>query len=68
MQLLLRHDLVDEFWLIIHPVVLGKGKKLFDNNATPTAFKLVESHVTPTGLIMANYSKAGKVITGTLGE
>jgi dihydrofolate reductase len=66
-QLLLKHDLVDEFWLNIHPVLLGKGKKLFDDSAIPAAFTLIESTVTPSGLIMANYKRAGKVKTGTAG-
>lgn len=66
-QLLLQHDLVDEFWLNIHPVILGKGKKLFDNGAVPRAFTLAESTVTPSGVIMANYKRAGEVMTGTVG-
>jgi len=66
-QLLLKHDLVDEFWLNIHPVILGKGKRLFDNDAMPAAFTLVESTVTPGGVIMANYKRAGEVKTGTVG-
>ena len=66
-QLLLKHDLVDEFWLNIHPIILGNGKKLFGDDAMPRAFKLAESHVTPAGLIMANYKRAGDVKTGTVG-
>ena len=66
-QLLLKHDLVDEFWLNIYPVILGKGKRLFDGEAIPAAFTLVESTVTPKGVIMANYKKAGEVKTGTVG-
>lgn len=66
-QLLLQHDLVDEFWLNIHPVILGKGKRLFNDQAVPAAFTLVESHVIPNGLIMANYKRAGEVKTGTVG-
>ncbi|HTI61613.1 dihydrofolate reductase family protein [Mucilaginibacter sp.] len=66
-QLLLKHDLVDEFWLNIHPVILGRGKKLFGDDAMPAAFELVESHSTPTGLIMANYKRGGEVKTGTVG-
>jgi dihydrofolate reductase len=66
-QLLLKHDLVDEFWLNIYPVLLGKGKKLFDNDAMPAAFTLVESTVTSDGVIMANYKRAGEVKTGTVG-
>ncbi|RVU00522.1 dihydrofolate reductase [Mucilaginibacter limnophilus] len=66
-QLLLKHDLVDEFWLNIHPVILGKGKRLFDNGAMPAAFKLAESTVTATGVIIVNYKKYGQVKTGTVG-
>ncbi|MGN6181783.1 MAG: dihydrofolate reductase family protein [Mucilaginibacter sp.] len=66
-QLLLKHDLVDEFWLNIYPVILGEGKRLFGSDAMPAAFKLTESHVTTSGVIMANYTRAGKVETGTVG-
>jgi dihydrofolate reductase len=67
-QLLLKNDLVDELWLKIFPVTLGKGKKLFDNGTIPAAFTLIESLVTPTGVIIANYKRAGKVKTGTFGS
>ena len=66
-QLLLKNDLMDELWLKIHPLTLGKGKKLFDNCAIPAAFTLIESSVTPSGVIIANYKRAGKVKTGTIG-
>jgi len=66
-QLLLKHDLVDELWLKIYPVTLGEGKKLFDNGTMPAAFKLTESVVTPSGVIVANYARAGNVKTGTIG-
>lgn len=66
-KLLLKHDLVDELRLKIHPLTLGKGKKLFDNSANPGAFTLTDSAVTTTGVIMANYKRAGKVKTGTVG-
>lgn len=67
-QLLLRSDLLDELWLFIHPIILGNGKRLFDNDAIPAAFKLAESYVTPSGVIMVNYQRAGEVKTGTMGE
>ena len=67
-QLLLAHDLVDELWLNIHPIILGKGKKLFTDSIIPAAFTLAESTVTPAGVIMANYKRAGAVKTGTVGE
>ena len=66
-QLLLKNDLVDELWLKIHPLTLGKGTKLFDNGTIPAAFTLIESSVTPSGAIIANYKRAGKVKTGTVG-
>src|SRR5687768_15413137 len=66
-QLLLKNDLVDELRLKIHPLTLGKGKKLFDNGTIPAAFTLIESIVTPGGVIIANYKRAGKVKTGTIG-
>ncbi len=66
-QLLLKNDLVDELRLKIHPLTLGKGKKLFDKGAIPAAFTLTESLVTPSGVIIAGYKRAGKVTTGTIG-
>jgi dihydrofolate reductase len=66
-RLLLKHDLVDELWLKIYPVLLGKGKKLYDNEIVPAAFTLTESLTTPSGVIIANYKRAGKVETGTMG-
>jgi dihydrofolate reductase len=66
-QLLMKHDLVDELWLKIHPLTLGKGKKLFGDGTIPAAFTLAENVVTPSGVIIANYKRAGEVITGTVG-
>ena len=66
-QTLLKHDLVDELWLLIHPLTLGTGKKLFDNGTVPAAFRLIESTATPGGVIVANYKRAGEVKTGTMG-
>jgi dihydrofolate reductase len=64
-QTLLAHDLIDEFWLKIFPVTLGKGKRLFDTGTLPAAYTLVESHVTPSGVIIANFKRAGEVKTGS---
>src|SRR6188768_1724276 len=66
-QLLLKNDLVDELHLKIHPLTLGKGKKLFGKGPIPAAFTLMESIVTPGGVMIANYKRAGKVKTGTVG-
>ena len=66
-QLLLKNDLVDELRLKIHPLTLGKGKKLFENGAIPAAFTLTENMLTSTGVIIAYYKRAGKVKTGNIG-
>lgn len=65
-QLLLKHDLVDELWLKIFPVTLGSGKKLFGEGTIPAAFQLTENSITPSGVIFANYQRAGEVKTGSL--
>jgi len=67
-QLLLQNDLVDELWLKTFPVTLGTGKKLFEVGTIPAAFALTESKVLPSGVIFANYKRAGEVKTGTVGE
>jgi len=66
-QTLLKHDLVNELWLLIHPLTLGTGKKLFDDDTIPAAFTLLESTATSSGVIVANYKRAGEVKTGTMG-
>lgn len=66
-QGLLQRDLVDELWLLIHPLTLGEGKKLFAGGPMPAAFTLLESTVTPGGVIIAHYQRAGEVRTGTAG-
>jgi dihydrofolate reductase len=65
-QLLMKHDLADELWLKTYPILLGKGKKLFADDAMPAAYTLTESNVTPGGVIFANYKRAGEVKTGTI--
>ncbi len=64
-QTLLKNDLVDEMWLKIFPVTLGSGKRLFGDGTIPAAFKLIDSKVTPSGVIFANFQKAGDVTTGS---
>ncbi|PJZ24872.1 riboflavin biosynthesis protein RibD [Leptospira hartskeerlii] len=64
-QTLMKHDLVDEFWLKIYPLTLGSGKKLFVDGAIPAMFKVTESQISPNGVIIANYKRAGKVETGS---
>ena len=64
-QTLLEHDLVDELWLKTFPVVLGSGKKLFAEGTIPAAFRVEKTSVTPSGVVIANYIRAGEVKTGS---
>ncbi len=64
-QTLLEHDLVDEFWLKIFPVTLGMGKRLFDKGTIPASFALADSKSSPSGVIIANFKRAGEVKTGS---
>lgn len=64
-QTLLKNDLVDEMLLKVFPLTLGKGKRLFDKGTIPAGFKLVESKTSPSGVIFATYTRAGKVKTGS---
>ena len=64
-QTLMKHDLVDEFWLKIFPVTLGGGKRLFDTGTIPAAYTLIESSVSPSGVLIASYKRAGEVKTGS---
>lgn len=65
-QLLLENDLADELRLKIHPLILGKGKKLFESGAIPAAFELTKHLVTSTGVIIAYYKKSGNVKSGAI--
>ena len=64
-QTLMKHDLVDEFWLKIFPVTLGKGKRLFGEGTIPASYTLVESKSSPSGVIIATFKRAGEVKTGS---
>lgn len=57
LQTLIKHDLVDVFWLMIYPITLGSGKRLFADGTTPAAFKVTESTVTAKGVIVVNYER-----------
>ncbi|WP_054901656.1 dihydrofolate reductase family protein [Pseudomonas sp. NBRC 111131] len=64
-QQLLAADLVDELHLLIHPLLLGHGRRLFGSDAAAAAFTLQHSQVSPKGVIIARYLRAGKVQTGS---
>ena len=64
-QTLLAHDLVDALWLRIHPITLGRGKRLFAGGSIPAAFRVAESQVTSTGVVLVSYERAGEVETAS---
>lgn len=64
-QTLLKNDLVDELRLRIFPITLGTGKRLFAEGTIPAAFELTDSEALPSGVILANYERAGEVKTGS---
>ena len=63
LQTLIKHDLVDAFWLMIYPITLGSGKRLFADGTIPAAFKVTESVVGANGVIVVNYERAGALTT-----
>ena len=65
LQTLMKRNLVDCFWLMIYPLTLGSGKRLFADGTNPAAFKVTESKVGPSGIIFAKYERAGAVTTGS---
>ncbi len=60
-QTLIKHDLIDAFWLMIYPITLGVGKRLFAGGTIPMALKVTESTVTPNGVLVVNYERAGAI-------
>ncbi|GAA3184628.1 dihydrofolate reductase family protein [Blastococcus jejuensis] len=66
-QTLLAEDLVDELRLIVFPVVLGQGKRLFGDGAIPRSWRLTSSSTTPSGAVMAAYERVGEVEIGSMG-
>jgi dihydrofolate reductase len=64
LQTLMKHDLVDMFWLLIYPVTIGSGKRLFADGTIPAAFKVTDSIVAPNGVIHVTYERAGDIKLG----
>jgi dihydrofolate reductase len=64
-QTLLRHGLVDQFRLLVFPLVIGTGKRLFADGTVPAGLKLVASSVSTTGVLMGVYEPAGEIVTGS---
>jgi len=66
LQTLIKYDLVDAYWLKIYPLTLGGGKRLFAGGTIPAAFKVTESKVSPKGVVIVNYERAGALTPGRL--
>ena len=66
-QTLLKEDLVDELRLVVFPVVLGSGKRLFGDGTVPRTWRLTASKATSMGALIASYERAGEVETGAVG-
>jgi dihydrofolate reductase len=64
-QTLLRHGLIDEFHLLVFPVVLGSGKRLFADGTLPAGLELVDGKVSPSGVVIGTYRPAGELVTGS---
>ena len=67
-QTLLKNDLVDEFVLIVFPVVLGTGKRLFGDGTIPRSLRLSDSQTSPAGISIQTYERVGEPEYGTVGE
>ena len=65
LQTLIKRDLVDAYWLKIYPVTLGGGKRLFAEGTIPAAFKVTNSQVSPKGVIIVSYERAGALTVGS---
>lgn len=64
LQTLMKHDLVDTFWLLIYPVTLGSGKRLFADGTIPAAYKVTESSVASNGVIHVVFERHGEIKLG----
>ncbi|MFI0357429.1 dihydrofolate reductase family protein [Actinomadura sp. 9N407] len=66
-QTLIGHDLVDEFHLVVFPVLIGSGKRLFAEGTVPGGLKLVDTATSGTGVQISTYARAGKLEYGAMG-
>ena len=65
LQTLIKHELVDRYNLMIFPLLLGRGKRLFGDGVIPAGLRLVNSQTSTTGVIMATYEPGGAITTGS---
>lgn len=68
LQTLFKNDLVDALELMIVPITLGQGKRLFQDGTIPAAFKVTKGQVSPNGIFIATYERAGDVKTAVIAD
>lgn len=66
-QTLLNNDLIDRMHILTYPLVIGSGKRLFEEGVKPQGFKVTDSKISPSGIVIATYEPAGMFKTGTVG-
>ena len=66
--MLLEHGLADEVLLIVIPVLLGKGKRVFSDGTPPCELALVDSKAAPSGVIISTYKPNGPLRTGSFDD
>lgn len=64
-QTLIENDLIDEYRLLVFPVTVGSGKRLFGSGTGPAAMSLVNTRVTSSGVVLQVYRRAGELKTGS---
>ncbi|MFI6084583.1 dihydrofolate reductase family protein [Streptomyces sp. NPDC051217] len=67
LQTLIEHDLVDEYHLLVFPVLIGSGKRLFGKGTVPTGLKLIDTTKSESGVVLSTYARGGKVEYGAMG-
>ncbi|WP_405821423.1 dihydrofolate reductase family protein [Streptomyces sp. NBC_00838] len=66
-QTLIEHDLVDEFHVLVFPVLVGSGKRLFGKGTVPAGLKLLDTTSSDSGVVISTYARAGEVEYGAMG-
>lgn len=66
-QTLVEHDLVDEFHLLVFPVLIGSGKRLFGAGTVPAGLKLLDTRTSRSGVVISSYARGGRLEYGAMG-
>ncbi|AQU67721.1 dihydrofolate reductase family protein [Streptomyces niveus] len=66
-QTLIEHDLVDEFHVVVFPVLVGSGKRLFGRGTVPAGLRLLDTASSDSGVVISTYARAGELGYGAMG-